>query len=124
MAVEAQPWKQQWIDVNRKTFKMNFFVDFKTERDVLVFACKFLAVLIQHGVGGGLCIPSALGLTGPVVCAMARHGALCEGGFELQDVVVRAWQIIAGGKEGRAMNPAALVMIMTIHHAMVSMLEE
>lgn len=49
---------------------------------------------------------------------MAGHGALCEAGWELQDLATRAWQLTFGGEDGKAKNPVALVVIMCIHHAM------
>jgi len=116
--IDSKPWKDRWVQINRRTFKNSFFVEFKSEAEVFTFACAFIGILIQHAVGGFLCIPSAMGYVGAVVWAMAGHGALCEAGWELQDLAVRAWQLSFGGEDGKAKNPVALVIIMCIHHAM------
>ena len=55
--VASMPWKDQWTELNRKTFKASFFIDFDSQ-GAFEFACLFLAVLLQHAVGGGLCCSS------------------------------------------------------------------
>ena len=94
--IAAQPWKERWVDLNRKTFKNSFFITFNNKEEACVFACSFLAILIQHGVGGALCMPSTLGAVGRGAWALACHGALCEAGWELQDLATRITQVICG----------------------------
>ena len=53
-----------------------------------------MATLAQHFVGGLLCAPFALWAGAPPsAAALARLGALCETGWELQDTLVRAGQL-------------------------------
>ena len=72
------------------------------EDSQLDFAAQIQGVLLQHAIGGFLCLPSLLGLstflpTG-VTSAMARQGALSEVGYEIEDTLLRLWQIIFGGE--------------------------
>jgi len=116
--VASKPWKDQWIDLNAKTFKTAFFIEFKTSKETFEFACLCVAIICQHAVGGALCLPSMLGGSGAVISALACHGGLCEAGWELQDAIVRIYQILFGGKAGKAQNPTPLVVILGLHHAM------
>lgn len=116
--VRKQTWCQQWTELSKKTFKSAFFVEFKTDEETFECACLFLAILCQHAVGGALCIPSVLGFTGPIISAMACHGALCEAGWELQDACERLYQVAFGGEAGKAKNPPALLTILGLHHSM------
>ena len=115
--VKSRPWCQQWTELNRKTFKASFFVDFKTDEEAFNFAALFISILIQHGVGGLMCVPSITGwLPASVAAPLARHGAMCELGWEVQDTFIRVCQILFGGAAGRAMNPTPLLVILAIHH--------
>lgn len=116
--VASMPWCEQWIRLNQKTFKTAYGVEFKTSKEMFEFGCLFLAIICQHAVGGALCIPSVLGWKGQVVNAMACHGALCEAGWELQDMIERIYQLIFGGAAGRAKNPTPLLVLLSVHHAM------
>lgn len=116
--VASKPWKDQWVNLNDKTARASFFIHFKTKAEVFEFACLFLAILSQHAVGGILCVPSLVGVSGSAVAAMACHGGLCEAGWELQDCLVRIYQILFGGESGKAKNPPALMVIFGLHHAM------
>jgi len=116
--VLSRPWKEQWAALARRYFKSALFVEFQTPEDALDFACLFVAIMFQHGLGGALCIPSALGLRSRVVAAMACHGALCEAGWELQDSLARAFALAFGGAEGRSRNPPALLVVLALHHSM------
>jgi hypothetical protein len=49
---------------------------------------------------------------------MACHGALCEAGWELQDSLARAFALAFGGAEGRSRSPAALLVVLALHHSM------
>ena len=82
-----------------------------------VFATAFISILIQHGVGGAMCVPSITGwLPASVAAPLARHGAMCELGWEVQDTLIRMGQIFFGGEAGRKMNPTPLLVIFFIHH--------
>jgi hypothetical protein len=49
--------------------------------------------------------------------ALARHGALCEVGWEIQDVGVRLWEMTFGGELGRKKNPTPLLIMFAMHHS-------
>jgi hypothetical protein len=116
--VASKPWKDKWVDLNDKTFQTGFFIHFKTKAEVFEFACLFLAIICQHALGGFLCIPSLVGASGAGVAALACHGGLCEAGWELQDAMVRIYQVLFGGPAGKEKNPTPLMVILFIHHAM------
>jgi hypothetical protein len=58
------------------------------------------------------------GFSGPVAWALVRHGALCEAGWEFQDILQRAWQVKFGGEDGKAKNPSSLLAAVALHHAL------
>jgi hypothetical protein len=49
---------------------------------------------------------------------LAVQGCLCEAGWELMDVLTRAWDVAFGGEAGRRRNPRSLVMVLAFHHSM------
>eukprot|EP00930_Biecheleria_cincta_P005134 TRINITY_DN106057_c0_g1_i1.p1 TRINITY_DN106057_c0_g1~~TRINITY_DN106057_c0_g1_i1.p1 ORF type:complete len:343 (+),score=61.68 TRINITY_DN106057_c0_g1_i1:161-1189(+) len=116
--VKLQPWEEQWLQLNKQFFKNSFFTAFSSDADAFDFACVFQAILMQHFVGGVLCLPSTLGLEGRAFTAMACHGALCEAGWELQDIVTRVHQRLLQGEKGKGLNPLPLLLVVLVHHAM------
>jgi len=116
--VKMKAWKEQWLRLNKAFFKNSLFTVFDTDDDAFDFACLFQAILAQHLVGGILCLPSCLGFTGKAFSAMACHGALCEAGWELQDIISRLHQRSFQGVQGRKMNPLPLLAVVAVHHAM------
>lgn len=114
----TKPWRDRWLALCKSTNERSYGVFFDDDVEHFHMATNMLAVGFQHAVGGALCLPSALGIASPLAFALARHGALCEVGWELQDVAVRLTQLLFGGKVGRARNPAGLLLILGIHHAM------
>jgi hypothetical protein len=116
--VHSRPWREQWIEHTRRMFKDGFFIDFKSVDEVCDAGCLLVAILCQHGVGATLCLPAMLGFRGPVTTALACHGALCEAGWEISDSFERMRLMTFGGEEGRAKNPPAACVIMTLHHCL------
>ncbi|CAE8700097.1 unnamed protein product [Polarella glacialis] len=116
--ITKQPWGDQWIEINQKNAK-ELGVDFDKET-TLVAACNLVAVLLQHSLGGALCVPALLGWFSPEVrTALACHGALCEAGWELQDGLERAYHVLFGTEEKKKENPTMVPnVIMGVHHAM------
>jgi len=113
--------RAQWTKMNQATFKKSFMIDFD-EAGAFKFACAFIVILAQHGIGGALCVPSVTGLLPALATTMACHGALCEVGWEVQDYLCRWHDILLGGPEGRARQPVPIMIIMTFHHAMGTLL--
>lgn len=116
--VNSRPWREQWVDLNDKTLRNSMMIEFKTREEVFSWACAFAAISCQHFVGGVLCLPSVIGGPSALASALACHGGLCEAGWELQDCIVRTYQIIFGGKAGKAQNPPGLLVLLLMHHAM------
>jgi len=116
--IKSMPWCKQWTDLNRQTFKTAFMIEYETSEEVFQAACLFLAIICQHAVGGFLCLPSMLGYTGSIVSALACHGALCEAGWEFQDVCERLYQLMFEGESGKKKNPTPLLVILCLHHTM------
>merc|ERR1719230_87189 len=99
-----QPWKNRYIENAMHSTRTNFHMEFRSKDEFFSFVCRMLAVLLQHGLGGLLCIPAVLGFEGPAAAA-ARHGALSEAGWELSDTIQRLWQVTLGSARDRAENP-------------------
>jgi len=114
----SRAWLAQWKDLTRNFFKTGLQIEFASDEVFFDFACQFSAITCQHGVGGLLCVPAMCGFSGPVACALVRHGALCEAGWEFQDTLQRAWQVKFGGEEGKAKNPPSLLAAVMLHHAL------
>lgn len=117
-SLRRQSWKERWVGHFRRYMLSNFSVAFNSDEQFLDFGSAFLAVILQHGLGGAMCLPSVLGCRGSIAGALARHGALCEAGWELQDLAQRFWQVSVGGEEGRARNPPMLLLFTCIHHVL------
>lgn len=111
-------WGRRWLALSTRSMQA-FHVILLDEQAYLDVACEFVGVMVQHMVGGLLCAPSAFRLLEqPYAGILARHGLLCEAGWELQDALVRASQLAFGGESGRARNPTGLLVMLTVHHAM------
>merc|ERR1712232_434435 len=78
----------------------------------------FQAIIVQHLLGGLLCLPSLVSSAGAVFSSLACHGALCEAGWELQDIVTRVSQRLCQGEKGKRQNPGSLLAVLCVHHAM------
>jgi len=112
------PMSEQWIQLNRKYFKDGFGIDFDREQ-ALTFALTMQGILLQHIIGGLLCLPVLVGWGSPALgYTLGRWGALCEAGWELQDGLVRIVQVNCGGEKGKELNPVPLRILMTVHHVM------
>ena len=114
--------KERLISFHRDTYKKQIGMDIgDTEEEEIEFIANLEATVTQHGIGGALCVPSALGAgflfpTG-IAEAMACHGALSEIGTEVQDMLLRIYDIIFGGEKGRKRTPISLWFIMIAHHS-------
>merc|ERR1719384_2846853 len=91
----------------------------KLDRDeVFTLCCEFMVILMQHGVGGALCIPSLLGMLPGWASSLACHGALGEVGYEVQDTVERLYDRLFGGPAGKARQQTVILILLGVHHAM------
>eukprot|EP00929_Paragymnodinium_shiwhaense_P016880 TRINITY_DN12556_c0_g2_i1.p1 TRINITY_DN12556_c0_g2~~TRINITY_DN12556_c0_g2_i1.p1 ORF type:complete len:314 (+),score=53.14 TRINITY_DN12556_c0_g2_i1:201-1142(+) len=113
--------RQHFLKNGRATVKKNFMLDLgDVEENQVEFLAELMAIVLQHGVGGLLCIPSVCGLAGylpdGVAFALARHGGLCEVGWEVQDSITRVLEVAFGGKRGREKNPPSFLLAFALHH--------
>merc|ERR1712232_1187938 len=108
----------------QKVMKEGYGVTYELE-DAREFGFELMAILMQHFLGGMLCLPVLLGLpqfSAPVAMAMARHGGSCEAGWEIQDYITRICEKAFGGEKGNKKNPASIMVIFGIHHFMGTMM--
>lgn len=98
--IRRQKWCKQWNTLNKHVCETSFFILFDSEKESFDFACQFVVVAMQHCIGGALCIPSLVWGPGEVTNALACIGALCEAGWEVQDTLMRLYQVAFGGEAG------------------------
>ena len=115
--------KDQLLAQNKHVFKKVFLIDLGDGpvADVMLFefTVLFMGIIMQHGVGGALCVPAitgGLGLAPKVVTAMACQGGLCEVGWEIQDTLQRIKMMLFDGEMGKKFNPPGFLLIMVFHH--------
>ena len=67
-------------------------------------------ILLQNQIGALLVVPAMVGALQPeLASALALHGALCEVGWELQDAVVRIYDILFCGEDGKCASPPSFL---------------
>ena len=114
--------KKQFLHQTCESMKKMVGDAWEDEESQIELAANTQCILVQHCVGGMLSLPSVLGMSylfpAGVTAAMARHGALCEIGFEIQDTLLRTWQIVFGGEIGRKRNPLSMMVIQLMHHSL------
>ena len=114
--------KKQFIEFNRQSFKKLMLWDIgDVEEEQIETIASIDAVVLQHLIGGMLCLPSALGLASffppGMASAMACHGGLSEIGYEIEDIMVRLYEILYGGEKGRRKNPSSVLFGLFAHHS-------
>lgn len=80
---------------SQQSVKTTLFTDIN-KNEAFHVGCQIISVLFLHILGGCLCIPSVfkLGWISPeTAVTLACHGALVEAGWELQDTILRGYQI-------------------------------
>jgi len=119
-AIRNMPSRENFLRLTELNLKKVFLIDTGGDREILFsFAVVFQGVIAQHIVGGLLCVPSligGLGLSKATVTALACQGGLCETGWELQDTLVRVFQVLFGGELGQKFNPPPFLVLMLLHH--------
>lgn len=118
--VEKQPWKDRFIALNRQNL-LDFGMDFGNRDKLWFLAAVFnIPIIFQHLVGGMLCVPSVFGFSvipSQVAFALARHGALCETGFEVGDVLTKIYEYLFT-EDGRIKTPPSVLKFILMHHLM------
>lgn len=95
-----------------QSLKNSFFITLSLEEGFLV-GCILWAVLFAHLIGGALCVPSVYGrdsdyFSVEFACTLARHGALSEAAWELQDVLKRGYQVLFLDRDDVHTSPDAM----------------
>lgn len=117
--IDQKPYRKQFIDLSAKSWEGAFKMKFSDPEIAFEFSCLFAGIIVQHIVGGALCIPSVYGFPGistTTAFALARHGALCEAGWELQDGLERMYTVLV--KKDWSMNHPEYLKMVASHHAM------
>lgn len=115
--------KDRYLGVQFAAFKKGCGFEEHERHIVSDIVVYFNCVFAQHAVGALLCVPSLLASSpSPVASALACHGALAEVGWEIQDTLVRAKQIVCDGKAGRKHNPVKMVVFLLMHHVLAQCL--
>ena len=115
---EAAPWRDRWSGFWTSWFQKSLQLHGLPAEQYFDQACVFTAILLQHFVGGLLCVPSVVGAPLALAAPLARLGALCEAGWEFQDVVTMIYQRLFGGEAGLKRFPNVVVVAQLVHHAM------
>lgn len=119
--------KERFISFHRDSYKKILGMDIgANEEEEIEFIAEGEGTITQHGIGGSLCLPSALGFgylfpTG-IASAMACHGSLTEIGTEVEDMLCRVYAMIYGGEKGRNKSPASLWFFLICHHSVACLL--
>lgn len=122
--IQRFPTREQFADLNQRMAKEGYGVVFS--HDVCMEnGCDTIAYCAQHLAGATLALSAVLlkffelpGMTPAVAFALLRHGALCEVGWEVSDLLLRFYQLAFQGATGKAKNPPVLVIAMAVHHIM------
>lgn len=111
--------KERLVSMHRKGLKSTYGVD-QDSQVAFERATAMMATLVTHGMSGLVMVPFCLGLAVPPFLpsapVLARHGILCETGWEIQDLLVRLYQRKYGSKEEKRSNPLSLMLIILMHH--------
>lgn len=101
--------REHYLAQNKRLLAKVFMIELNDtpsdKRALFEYALLIPGVLVQHAVGGFLCLPACLGGLGlpkEVVTAMVCHGGLSEVGLELQDALYRIKQILFDGDIGKS----------------------
>ena len=113
--------KERFIYFNRQLFKKAIGWDIgEDENEAKLAIARIDAAMVQHLAGAILSFPSGFGfghLFPPgVASAMAAQANLCELGWEIEDTLMRIYEIIFGGERGRKLNPPSLMLTLMAHH--------
>uniref|UniRef100_A0A7S3LKS8 TLC domain-containing protein n=1 Tax=Aplanochytrium stocchinoi TaxID=215587 RepID=A0A7S3LKS8_9STRA len=116
--IDKKPYKKQFIELADKSLRAALKTEFDSLEKSYEYTCLVGGILVQHSLGGALCFPSAFGLdfvSSSVAGALARHGALMEAGWELQDGLDKFYQVFI--KNDWSMNSSKSLRLIAFHHA-------
>ncbi len=117
---DKQKFRDQWLDFNIQSAK-TLGIDIPDKEAAYITLLEIFPILFQHGIGGSLCLPSILNwswVSPEAKTALAVHGALCEVGWELQDLIYRYYKYNYGTTEQKASQPPAVLFFITLHHCL------
>lgn len=116
--VRTKSWCAQWLELNKATVKQYGIV---YDNDEILFSavCNFVPIILQHAIGGILCIPSLFNLyDADTNVSLACMGALIEAGWEFQDGLTLIYIKLFGSPERQAAAPTSYCVLMGVHHAL------
>ncbi|GAB5356313.1 hypothetical protein AAMO2058_000280100 [Amorphochlora amoebiformis] len=112
-----KPWFKATIkrDMKRVKEAIGVHVDFDSQK--YNFA-NFTMVAVQHSIGGLICIPAVMGITGNGLgSCLVRLSALSEVGWEVADTITRVYVRVTHPK-GRMLQPDGVLLFFGFHHVM------
>lgn len=117
--IESRRWGAHFLS-NWRYANKRFGIDYGGED--LRASAAFMTVVPQHIVGGLLALPAALpsaallaGLSSETSTALLRMAGLSEAGWELQDLLIRAYELLFLA-HGRKLNPPLPLAVALTHH--------
>ena len=114
---QHKPWMRNVVAVGKYRFKKTLQLDVSAE-SVAAFWYNDFAIAFQHFLGGLLVLPvlcGGLGLSAGCAVILARHGALCETGWEVADCIWRFWQTKFHPDSPKVLPPVVMA-VMVLHH--------
>lgn len=119
--IDKSNFKKQWVALHHGQYK-SAGLDV-SEEAAYELSTWSIPMIIQHGIGGALCIPAMFNLFSPEVnVALAVHGTLAELGFEWQDLITRSWKRRFGTQEQKDMNHPSILKLIFAHHMVGSVM--
>jgi len=113
--IDRSSFKKQWVSLHLQTYKNSGLE--VNEEAAYELSTWSVPMIIQHGIGGMLCLPAMFNLFSPEVnAALACHGTLAELGFEWQDLITRFWQARYGTDDQKKMNNPSVLKLILAHH--------
>lgn len=116
---KRRAWYDQAASLMRDSTKKVLLLDEVSDEMLDKSMGDMIPIMAQHFFGGMLCVPAIFGLGVPraVAMAMARHGALVELGWELQDTAERLHERFST-PQGAKLQPNGMFFFLAMHHAM------
>jgi len=114
----TRPWYDHTAGIFREMMEKGMGIEM-TDEMIEKAMGQNIPIMSQHLLGGILCLPAIFGLGVPraAALALARHGALVELGWELQDTAERLYERCCT-PNGHVTQPNGLFFFLMMHHAM------
>jgi len=116
---KRRPWYDHAASLMGDSLKNMLLLDEVSDEMLDKCMGDMIPLMAQHFFGGMLCAPAIFGLGVPraAAVALARHGALVELGWELQDTAQRLYERFFTA-QGSKLHPNGMFFFLAMHHAM------